>query len=81
MTEFISNKREMFLIQMSLDTKKQEIEKLEHKARMKEDALKKAETMLEDDAMRFDEFLKENDRNAHLALRRAEEETKEKQDR
>jgi DNA repair exonuclease SbcCD ATPase subunit len=48
---------------------------------MKEDALRKSEMMLEEDAMRFDAFLKENDRKAHEALKRADTETKEKQEK
>jgi hypothetical protein len=32
--------------------------------------LRKSEMMLEEDAMRFDAFLKENDRKAHDALKR-----------
>lgn len=43
MAEFIAKKREMFLVQMSLDTKREEIRKLEEKARMKEEALRKSE--------------------------------------
>ena len=81
MSDFIAKKRDMFLIQMSLDTKRSEIQKLEEKAQMKEDALKKSEMMLEEDAMRFDAFLKENDRKAHDALKRADLETKEKQEK
>ena len=65
MTDFIAKKREMFLVQMSLDTKREEIRKLEEKAQMKEEALKKSEQMLEEDAIRFDTFLKENDKKAH----------------
>ena len=38
----------MFLVQMALDTKKEEIRKLEKKARLKEEALKKSEAMLEE---------------------------------
>lgn len=49
---------------------------LEHKARMKEEALKKSELLLEEDAIRFDAFLKENDRLAHAAMKRAEEESR-----
>jgi len=79
--DFIAKKRDMFLIQMSLDTKRQEIQKLEEKAQMKEDALKKSEMMLEEDAMRFDAFLKDNDRKAHDALKRADAETKAKQEK
>eukprot|EP00742_Colponemidia_sp_Colp-10_P003580 GILJ01003812.1.p1 GENE.GILJ01003812.1~~GILJ01003812.1.p1 ORF type:complete len:531 (-),score=139.30 GILJ01003812.1:146-1708(-) len=81
MTEFITKKREMFLVQMSLDTKREEIRKLEEKAQMKEEALKKSEQMLEEDMMRFDTFLKENDRRAHEAIRKAEAETKAKQEK
>lgn len=81
LADFIAKKRDMFLIQMSLDTKRQEIQKLEEKAGMKEDALRKSEMMLEEDAMRFDAFLKENDRKAHEAMKRADQETKEKQEK
>ncbi|CAM9520668.1 unnamed protein product [Ectocarpus sp. 4 AP-2014] len=81
MAEFISKKREMFLVQMSLDTKREEIRKLEEKARMKEEALRKSEQMLEEDAIRFDTFLKENDKKAHEAIKKAERETKLKTDK
>ncbi len=81
MTEFIAKKREMFLVQMSLDTKREEIRKLEEKAQMKEEALQRSEQMLEEDAMRFDAFLKENDKKAHDAIKRAEEESKRKQEK
>ena len=81
MTDFIAKKREMFLVQMSLDTKREEIRKLEEKAQMKEEALKKSELMLEEDAIRFDTFLKENDKKAHEAIKRAEMETKAKQEK
>jgi len=37
---------------------------------LKEEALTKSEQMLEEDAMRFDAFLKENDKKAHDALKR-----------
>jgi hypothetical protein len=81
MTDFIAKKREMFLVQMSLDTKREEIRKLEEKAQMKEEALQRSEQMLEEDAMRFDAFLKENDKKAHDAIKKAEEETKRKQEK
>ena len=81
MTEFIAKKREMFLVQMSLDTKREEIRKLEEKAQMKEEALQRSEQMLEEDTMRFDAFLKENDKKAHEAIKKAEEESKKKQEK
>jgi hypothetical protein len=68
-------------VQMSLDTKREEIRKLEEKAQLKEEALKKSELMLEEDAVRFDTFLKENDKKAHEAIKRAEKETKAKADK
>jgi hypothetical protein len=80
-TEFVAKKREMFLVQMSLNTKREEIRKLEEKAKLKEEALKKSEQMLEEDAMRFDAFLKENDKKAHDAIKKAEDETKKKQEK
>ena len=46
-----------------------------------EEALKKSEQMLEEDAIRFDTFLKENDKKAHDAIKHAERETKLKQDK
>lgn len=81
MADFIAKKREMFLVQMSLDTKREEIRKLEQKAHMKEEALKKSELMLEEDAIRFDAFLKENDKKAHEAIKNAEREAKLKTDK
>lgn len=80
-SDFIAKKREMFLVQMSLDTKREEIRKLEEKAQMKEEALQQSEQMLEEDAMRFDAFLKENDKKAHDAIKRGEDETKKKQEK
>jgi len=76
MADFIAKKREMFLVQMSLDTKRSEIRKLEERAQQREEALKKSEQMLEEDALRFDQFLKDNDAKAVQAIKKAELETK-----
>ncbi|KAK9824216.1 hypothetical protein WJX72_008592 [[Myrmecia] bisecta] len=81
MTEFIAKKREIFLVQMSLDTKRAEITKLEERALQREEALKKSEQMLEEDALRFDAFLKENDEKVQEAIKKAEVEAKAKQDK
>uniref|UniRef100_A0A7S4F2N3 DUF4200 domain-containing protein n=1 Tax=Chrysotila carterae TaxID=13221 RepID=A0A7S4F2N3_CHRCT len=78
MAEFIAKKREMFLVQMSLDTKRAEIRKLEERAHQREEALRKSEQMLEEDALRFDQFLKDNDQKAVQAIKKAEAETKAK---
>ena len=37
--------------------------------------------MLEQDAIRFDKFLKANDKNAHDAIKRQEQESKERQEK
>lgn len=81
MADFILKKREMFLVQMSLDTKRADIRKLEEQAQQREEALRKSEQMLDEDSVRFDAFLKENDYKAVEAIRKAEAETKAKQDK
>lgn len=47
----------------------------------REEALKKSEQMLEEDALRFDAFLKENDEKVQEAIKKAEVEGKAKQDK
>ena len=81
LTDFISKKREIFLLKMSLNIKKEEIRKLDEKAKAKAQALQKSEQLLEDDALRFDNFLKENDKKAQDAIRLAEKETKRKMEK
>ena len=76
-----TNVYSLLITQMSLDTKREEIRKLEEKAHLKEDALLRSEAMLEEDALRFDSFLKENDKKAHDAIKKAEEETRKKQEK
>merc|ERR1719230_1553618 len=79
--DFIAKKREMFLVQMALDVKRAEILKLDEKARMKEEALKKSQAMLDEDVTRFDTFLQANDAKAHKAMKHAEDMTKKKQEK
>ena len=81
MTDFIAKKREIFLVQMALDTKHAEIRKLEERATRREEALARSERMLEEDAARFDAFLKENDLKVQEAIRQGELEAKRKNDK
>ena len=81
MSDFIAKKREIFLVQMSLDTKRAEIRKLEERALQREEALRRSESMLEEDKLRFEEFLRENDEKVKEAITKAEIETKAKQDK
>jgi hypothetical protein len=76
MSDFILKKREMFLVQMSLNTKRDEILKLEQRAHARDLALKESEAMLVADDERFQQFIRENDEQAHEAIKRADEATK-----
>ncbi|KAL2652231.1 hypothetical protein R1flu_020359 [Riccia fluitans] len=79
--EFVAKKREIFLVQMSLDTRRAEIRKLQDRIFNREEALKKSEEMLEEDSLEFDSFLKRNDAAVQEAVKNAELETKRRQDK
>jgi hypothetical protein len=79
--DFVAKKREIFLVQMSLDAKRAEILKLEREAARREEALAAAEATLVEDARRFDEFLKENDLRVQQAIRAGEAEARLKNDK
>jgi len=78
LNDYIAKKREMFLVQYSLGVKRDEMRKLEEIAQAEEKKLELAEQYLEEDASMFDEFLKDNDKNAVEAIKIAEAETKAK---
>ncbi|XP_039250583.1 cilia- and flagella-associated protein 100-like [Styela clava] len=78
LADYVSKKRQMFLVQYSLAVKRDEMRKLEELAAAEERKLERAEKFLEEDAAMFDEFLKENDRNSVEAIKVAESETKAK---
>lgn len=80
-SDFIAKKKEMFLLSLSLDTKWAEIQKLEERAQWREEALAKSDKMLLEDSARFEKFLRENDEKALEAAKRAEQETRLKQDK
>lgn len=66
---YVSRKKEMFLVQYSLGVKREEIQKLEEIAHAEEKKLESAEKYLEQSATMFDDFLKENDKNAVEAIK------------
>ncbi|TPX71509.1 hypothetical protein SpCBS45565_g01080 [Spizellomyces sp. 'palustris'] len=76
--DFIAKKREMFLVQYALGVKREEMHKLEEIAQAEEQKLLDDEKALEEDAAKFDAFLKENDKNSVEAIKKAEQETKAK---
>ncbi|KAL9643335.1 hypothetical protein ABK040_014790 [Willaertia magna] len=79
MADFIEKKRQMFLIQMSIDTKNFEIKKLDKKATKREQKLLQLEQELKQQTQAFDDFLALNDIRAVEAIKKAEDETKAKQ--
>ena len=66
---YVGRKKEMFLVQYSLGVKREEIQKLEEIAHAEEKKLEAAEKYLEQSATMFDDFLKENDKNAVEAIK------------
>ncbi|KAH6576492.1 hypothetical protein BASA62_001413 [Batrachochytrium salamandrivorans] len=76
--DYISKKREMFLVQYALGVKREEMRKLEEISQAEEQKLLDDEKTLEEDAAKFDAFLKENDKNSVEAIKKAEMETKAK---
>ena len=81
MRELIAKKREIFLVQVGLDVKVEEIAKLKERAVQRDAALSKAEKMLEDDTKRFDAFLKENAAQLQEAVAFADTQTMAKQEK
>jgi len=67
--DYVERKKEMFLVQYSLGVKRDEIQKLEEIATAEEKKLEAAEKYLERSATMFDDFLKENDKNAVEAIK------------
>ena len=80
--DFIEKKREMFLVQYALGVKREEMRKLEEIAQVcsfleeisqnkaEEQKLLDDEKALEEDAAKFDAFLKENDKNSVEAIKK-----------
>uniref|UniRef100_A0A8C2NDA4 DUF4200 domain-containing protein n=1 Tax=Capra hircus TaxID=9925 RepID=A0A8C2NDA4_CAPHI len=73
--EFISDQRDRFMLEYTLSTKRNTIQRFEKHTAMKERKLMKAEKKLEEDAVAFEEFLRENDQRSVDALKIAAQET------
>uniref|UniRef100_UPI00358FB616 cilia- and flagella-associated protein 100-like n=1 Tax=Myxine glutinosa TaxID=7769 RepID=UPI00358FB616 len=80
LSEFVNSKREMFLMQYSLSVKQEEMHKLSALALSEEQRLAQAEKCLENEALQFDEFLKDNCHTSIEAIKMVEIETKKKLD-
>ncbi|ESO09548.1 hypothetical protein HELRODRAFT_168549 [Helobdella robusta] len=79
--DYVKKKREMFLLHYAVGVKKEEMNKLERLTLAEEKKLELAEQYLEEDALMFDEFLKDNDKTAGDAIKLAESEKKIKQEK
>ena len=76
MTKVIEKKREMFLLQMMIDIKKEEIKKLEEYELVREDGLRASENMLIDDMTEFNKYWDESKKRSHEAIKEADEANK-----
>ena len=81
MADFVAKKREILLVQMSLDAKRAEILKLESEAARREETLTTAEAKLVEDARRFDASLKENELRVREAIRAGKREAERKNEK
>lgn len=79
--DLVAKKREIFLVQMGLDTKRQEIWKLQQQTSQRAQALDKAEKLLDDDSKRFEDFLKQNAESLQEAMSHADTQSKAKNEK
>ena len=80
-SELVDKKREIFLVQIGLDVKADEIAKLQDQALQREAALDKAEKLLEADARQFEDFLRQNAEKIQEAISRADAEARTTQEK
>ena len=79
--KLVEKKREMFLVQQMLETKRDEIERLTEHAQLREDGLTCSETMLETDTKAFLKFFNEIKDKTQKASKRLDEERKNKNEK
>lgn len=75
LTDYLAKKREIFLLQLSINIKQEEMKTLDDKLKAKEDVLRNGEKLLEQDTEKFDTFLKENDKKTKDSILLADNET------
>jgi hypothetical protein len=76
--DYINRKKEMFLIQMKIDEKQDQIRWFEEKTREKAEKLHVIEMRMKDDLDQFNAFVESNKIQTNEQIREAENETKEK---
>ncbi|CAK8988360.1 unnamed protein product [Durusdinium trenchii] len=78
---YIQKKREVFLVHMACDNKREEAVRLDAMAKAKEDALAFSQQTLEEDAKKFEDYLQERISKASHATKESEKHAKNKQDK
>jgi len=79
LTNFLNKKREMFLFQMTINEKKEQIKEFEELAYLQEISLQNSKDLLEKDAETFKQHIEKNKNETRQAIKNAEDETKAKQ--
>jgi len=78
---YVHKKREVFLVHMACDNKREEAVRLDSMAKAKEDAVANSQQMLEEDAKKFEDYLQERISKASSATKDSEKHAKNKQDK
>lgn len=81
MHEFVSKKRETLLFQMLIDHKREKINEFEELTKLHKKGLERAEQMLEEDMENFNNYLAENKKEARDAIKKAETQTRKKNEK
>jgi len=76
---FLNKKKEMFLFQMSINERKEQIKEFEELAHLQELSLQNSKDLLEKDAEIFKQYVEKNKNETRQAIKKAEDETKAKQ--
>lgn len=81
MHEFVSKKRQTLLFQMLIDHKREKINEFEELTKLHKKGLERAQQMLQEDMQNFNNYLAENKKQARDAIRKAETQTKKKNEK
>jgi len=76
---FLNKKKGMFLFQMSINERKEQIKEFEELAHLQELSLQNSKDLLEKDAEIFKQYVEKNKNETRQAIKKAEDETKAKQ--
>lgn len=79
--DYVDKMRQLFLLQISINLKRTEIDKLDKRSQLKAEAMLESELALKGDADEFEAFLQENDNKAQEAVRANERQTKMKMEK